>query len=226
MGQLAPFVEHWGYAAIFVVVVLGNLGLPVPEETILWLAGYLTWRGDLKLWPVLIVGIASASVGDNSAYWLGRSLGGAAVRRYGARLGLSPARLDASERFMMKHGALAVFVARFLPGFRFAAGPVAGITRMSAPVFFIANVLGACCYVPIVVGVGYAIGRGVGPRLESARTALLGVEHVVLVAAILVTVSALIIRARRVRRRPLEGADAPVRGCAQSTRVREPDRGR
>jgi membrane protein DedA with SNARE-associated domain len=141
--------------------VLGNVGLPVPEETILTLAGFLVRRGDLNLWPVLIVGIVSASVGDNLAYWLGRSLGSAALYRYGTRSRVSPARLEAAQRFVVKHGALAVFVARFVPGLRFAAGPVAGLTGIPAPVFFIANVLGASCYVPAVVGVGYAIGRGI-----------------------------------------------------------------
>jgi len=205
MSGLALFVEHWGYAAIFAVVVLGNVGLPVPEETVLSLAGYLVWRGDLRLWLVLIVGIVSASVGDNIGYWLGRSLGGAALRRYGTRLWLSPAKLEASQRLVLKYGAVAVFVARFLPGLRFAAGPVAGITGIPAPVFFITNVLGACLYVPVVVGIGYAIGRGVGPRLEQARTTVVAVEHVVLTAAILLTVCALLIRARR-QRRAIPGA--------------------
>ena len=202
MGPLALLVEHWGYAAIFMVVVLGNVGLPVPEESILTLAGYLVWRGELRLWLVLLIGIASASVGDNLAYWLGRSLGGAAVRRYGARLGLSPARQETAQRFVLKYGPWAVFAARFLPGLRFAAGPVAGISGMRAPVFFIANVLGAGCYVPIVVGVGYAIGRGVGPRLEHARTAAVAVEDVVLAAAIVWTLGGLVMRVRRHRKVP------------------------
>lgn len=202
IGGLALFVEHWGYAAVFAVVVLGNVGLPVPEETILTLAGYLVWRGDLRLWLVLVVGIASASVGDNVGYWLGRRLGSAGVRRYGTRLWLSPARLEASHRFVLKHGALAVFVARFLPGLRFAAGPVAGISGLPAPVFFIANVLGACLYVPVVVGVGYAIGRGVGPRLEQALASAAAVEHVVLAVAILGALCALAMRAHRLRSAP------------------------
>lgn len=205
MSGLAIFVEHWGYAAIFAVVVLGNVGLPVPEETILTLAGYLVWRGELRFWLVLIVGIVSASAGDNLGYWLGRRLGSPAVRRYGTRVWLSAARLEATERFVLKYGALAVVVARFLPGFRFAAGPVAGITGLPGPVFFMANVLGACLYVPVVVGVGYAIGRGVGPRLEQARTTVVAVEHVVLAAAILVTLCALVVRARRLRRTPGPG---------------------
>lgn len=200
MSGLPLLLEHWGYAAIFAVVVLGNLGLPVPEETVLTLAGYLVWRGDLRLWLVLVVGIMSASIGDNVGYWLGRKLGGAAVRRYGTRLWVNPARLEASQRFVLKYGAVAVFVARFLPGVRFAAGPVAGITGMRAPVFFVANVLGACLYVPVVVGVGFAIGRGVGPRLEQARTTLVAVEHVVLAIVMLGTLGALVMRARRLRK--------------------------
>ena len=208
MSALEPFVEHWGYAAIFAVLVLGNVGLPVPEEAVLTLSGYLVWRGDLELGLVLIVGIVSASTGDNLGYWLGRRLGGPALRRYGRRLWLTPAKLDASQRFVQRYGALAVFVARFLPGLRFAAGPVAGITGMSASVFFTANVLGACLYVPIVVGIGYAVGDRAGFRLEQASTTLLGVEHVVLAAVVVVTVLALLMRARRHAR-----ADADRRGA-------------
>jgi membrane protein DedA with SNARE-associated domain len=200
MIGLAPLLEHWGYAAIFVAVVLGNVGRPVPEETIFTLAGYLVWRGDLRLSLVLIVGIVSASVGDNLGYWLGRSLGRAALHRYGSRVWLSPAKLEAGERLAQKYGALSVFVARFVPGFRFAAGPVAGITGIPAPVFFIANVLGASLYVPTMVGIGYSIGHGAGARLEQARATGVAVEHVVLTAAILLTVCGLLIRARRQRR--------------------------
>ena len=51
MSDLHQFVGHWGYAAIFVVVVLGNVGLPVPEETILALAGYLVWSNRIANQP-------------------------------------------------------------------------------------------------------------------------------------------------------------------------------
>ena len=143
---------------------------------------------------MLIVGVVSASTGDNLGYWLGRRLGGPALRRYGRRIWLTSAKLDASQRFVEKYGALAVFVARFVPGLRFAAGPVAGITGLSASVFFIANVLGACLYVPVVVGIGYAVGQRAGFRLEQASSTLLRVEHVVLGAIVVVTIAALLIR--------------------------------
>jgi membrane protein DedA with SNARE-associated domain len=200
MGYLTLFVQHWGYAAVFVIVVLGSVGLPVPEETILTLAGYLVWRGELSLPLVVVVGVVSASLGDNLGYWLGRCFGGDALRRYRRRLWLAPATLEASQRFVVRHGAPAVFAARFVPGLRFAAGPVAGISGVPASSFFIANILGASCYVPIVVGVGYAIGRGAGTRLEHARAAGLAIEHIVLAAALIGTIGALLLRARRPKR--------------------------
>jgi membrane protein DedA with SNARE-associated domain len=200
MGPLALFLEHWGYGAVFLIVVLGSVGLPLPEETILTLAGYLVWRGDLRLVPVLIVGVVSASVGDNIGFWLGRRFGGAALRRFATRAWVAPARLDASQRFVRKHGAAAIFFARFVPGLRFAAGPVSGISGVSAPVFFVANVLGASCYVPLVVGVGYALGRGMGRlRLERLRWAVT-IEHIALGAVLVGTLYALLMRARRAHR--------------------------
>ena len=200
MEPLTLFVQHWGYAAIFAVVVLGNLGLPVPEETILTLAGYLVWRGDLRLGPVLIVAIASASLGDNGCTgWAEASV---AARDPPTRtpLVVDPARLEAGQRFVAKYGALAVFLARFLPGLRFAVGPVAGIAGIPAPVFFIANVLGACCYVPAVVGVGYAIGRRAGPGLAHVRTTVAAIELAVAATAIIGALWAVGIRAKRSRK--------------------------
>ena len=38
----AELLAHWGYFAIFVAVILGNIGFPVPEETILALGGYMS----------------------------------------------------------------------------------------------------------------------------------------------------------------------------------------
>ena len=72
MPDIGPLLGDWGYLAIFLIVVLGNVGLPVPEETTLILAGYLVWRGELRFPIVLAVGITSAVGGDSLGYWIGR----------------------------------------------------------------------------------------------------------------------------------------------------------
>ena len=202
MPDLHELIGHWGYLAIFLVVVLGNMGLPVPEETILALAGYLVWRGQLQLPLVLAVGVVSAAAGDSLGYWLGRRYGREAIERYGHWILLTPARLEAMWRFVGRYGPLGVFAARFLAGLRFLAGPLAGAAGLRFLPFVVANVLGAAVYVPLAVGAGYAVGYGLGPYVERLRRVVGEVEHVILLAAILGTLALLgwrVLRARRAR---------------------------
>jgi membrane protein DedA with SNARE-associated domain len=193
-------LQHWGYFAIFAVVILGNMGLPVPEETILILAGYLVWDGHLQLPIVLAVGILSAVVGDNLGYWMGREFGRRAIERYGHWIFVTPERLDATQQIVARYGAMAVFAARFIPGLRFLAGPVAGVTGLGPAPFLVANVLGASLYVPGAVAAGYAIGYGLGDYLTRAERTIGQVEHVVLIMVVCVTLVLLAWRALRAAR--------------------------
>ncbi len=63
MPNINQLITDWGTAGIFLVVILGNIGLPVPEATVLAIAGYLVWSGRLQLLPVLIVSLVSAVPG-------------------------------------------------------------------------------------------------------------------------------------------------------------------
>lgn len=202
MPDLGQLIGHWGYPAIFLFVILGNLGLPVPEESILVLAGYLVWQGDLRLPLVLAVGIVSAVAGDNLGYWIGRRYGQEAIERYGHRVLLTPERLGTARRFVTRYGAFGVFAARFIAGLRFMAGPLAGATGLRPLAFVAANVLGAILYVPSMVGAGYAIGMGLSDYVKRFERAAGKFEHVVLIAAILLTLALLGGRAMRAGRPP------------------------
>jgi membrane protein DedA with SNARE-associated domain len=199
MPDLTPFIAQWGYAAIFVIVILGNAGLPVPEETVLTVSGYLIWHGQLKPLPALLTAIASAVLGDNMAYWIGRRYGRLALTRF---LKIGPERIERMQQLVLRYGMLAVFVARFVAGLRFMAGPLAGSTGLSPLRFFIANLLGAMIYVPFAVGVGYAVGYGLGDRIERLRRFTGGAEHVLLAAIAVAAIGIWLWRARRARAYP------------------------
>jgi membrane protein DedA with SNARE-associated domain len=187
MPDFGQLVGHWGYPAIFLFVILGNLGLPVPEESILVLAGYLTWRRELRLPLVIIVGVLSAVSGDNLGYWIGRRYGQEAIERYGRRVFLTPARIEATRRFVTCYRSFGVFAARFVAGLRFMAGPLAGSTGLSPPAFVAANALGAMIYIPAMVAMGYAVGYGLGDYVRWLERFLGRVERIVLAGAILCT---------------------------------------
>lgn len=197
MPDLSELLRHWGYLGIFVVVLLGNVGFPVPEESVLVLAGYLVHEGKLRLTITLAVGVLSAAAGDNVGYWIGRRLGRPAIERYGARVGITHERMATMARFIARYGALGVLIARFFPGVRVMAGPLAGAAGLHAPRFVIANLLGALLYVPYAVGIGYALAYGLGPWLRRAEHVIGKIEHAVL---LLIAVLALLALARRLLR--------------------------
>lgn len=162
MPDVGALLRHWGYAAIFAFVILGNMGMPVPEESILILSGYLVWKGELQLPLVLAVGTVSAIAGDNLGYWIGRRYGQEAIGRYGQWVRLTSTRIEATRRFVARYGAFAVFAARFIAGLRVLAGPLAGCSGLRPLVFVTANALGAMAYVPTMVALGFSIGYGLG----------------------------------------------------------------
>ncbi len=178
--------QHLGYAAILVVVLLGNAGVPAPEESVLILGGYLAWQGRLDLLLVILVGIFSASLGDNLGFWAGRRYGQRAI----ARLPLPQARLAQARTLITRYGARAVFVSRFVAGFRTVAGPLAGAGGLPPLRFFTANLLGAVCYVPWPVLAGYGAGYGLGDWFEKLREKFGLKEDLVLFAAIVVVAGA------------------------------------
>jgi membrane protein DedA with SNARE-associated domain len=145
----------------------------------------MVWQGELRLPLVLAIGILSAVVGDNIGYWIGRRYGQGTIERYARWVLGNSGRVESMEGFVACYGPLGVFVARFLPGLRFMAGPLAGATGLRPFPFFVANVLGAVLYVPLGVGLGYAVGYGLGEYVARIERVVGEIERLVLVGAIL-----------------------------------------
>lgn len=200
MPDVAGLLARWGYGTIFVAVVLGNVGLPIPEETVLALGGYLAQRGELRLGLVLALGFVSAVAGDGLGYWLGRRYGRAAIERYGRWVFVTPARLEKVSSFVSRYGAWAVFGSRFVAGLRFLAGPLAGATGLPPLTFVTANALGALLYVPYAVGIGYAVGYGFGDGIERVMGRMERIGFSAIVVLTLGVVAVRILRGRRATR--------------------------
>jgi membrane protein DedA with SNARE-associated domain len=202
--DLTQLIGHWGYSAIFLIIILGSIGIPVPEESIMLLAGLLVWEKKLKFLVVLLIGVLSTVSGDNLGYWAGRRYGRATIERYGQKLLINSERLDVMQNFVNRHGQVAVFLARFIPGLRFLAGPLTGIAGMPFRRFFIANIAGAAVYVPLTVAFGYAFGLGFGQYIPWLEGYLTKAEHIVIAAITITAVASFTWRAfklKRLRRR-------------------------
>ena len=155
LAWMAPYVGRWGYLLVAVTVMLGNLGAPVPEETILLVGGYFAAKGLLDLRALIPIAILSATGGDSLGFWLGRRAGRRLLLHYGASLGITHRRLVRTERYFERYGPWVVFVARFIAGLRFMAGPLGGAFGMRFTRFLPYNLAGAVVYCSAMIYIAY-----------------------------------------------------------------------
>jgi membrane protein DedA with SNARE-associated domain len=156
--NIAQVLETWGYVGIFLCVFVGNLGVPVPEESVVLAAGFLAGRDVLSLKAVMAVAFASAVVGDNFGYILGRTGGRQILMRAANSSGWLRWQYTRFKAFFDAHGNKTIFLARFVAGLRFIAGPMAGALRMPFWRFFGWNISGAAVWCASVAYLGFLLG--------------------------------------------------------------------
>ncbi len=140
------------------VIGLESLGLPSPGETALVLAAVLASQGKLQIWLVIVIGVASAIVGDNIGYLLGRRLGREVLVARGPFREHRVKAIAAGDRFFERHGSRAVLLGRWVALVRVAVAWLAGINGMPFRKFLFWNVLGAITWGPTVGLAGYFAG--------------------------------------------------------------------
>jgi membrane protein DedA with SNARE-associated domain len=135
-----------------------SLGIPMPEETVLLAAGFLAGRDILDLKTLYVVAIASAVTGDCTGYLFGRTGGSRVLAWLGRTFPFIRPGQERLETFFKTHGSKAVFMARFITGVRFMAGPMAGAAGMGFWRFLGWNLLGAIIWCTLIVTIGYLVG--------------------------------------------------------------------
>ncbi len=156
---LSHLFSHYGYAVIFVGVLLENAGVPAPGHTVTVAGGVLAQQGVLSLPLVVAMALTAAIAGDNAGFWLGRRSGRRLVERHGRVLHLTPARIAWIDDFYRRHGARTVVIARFVTGLQSVAALFAGMSRMPWPRFLLYSVLGATTWSLVYSLAGYLFGQ-------------------------------------------------------------------
>jgi membrane protein DedA with SNARE-associated domain len=141
------------------IIGLESMGIPSPGETALVLAAVLASQGKLQIWLVILIGVSSAIVGDNLGYALGRRLGRDVLESAGPFHDFRLELIASGDAFFAKHGAKAVFLARWIALVRFAAAWLAGINQMRFRDFFFWNALGGISWGVTYGLVGYFAGK-------------------------------------------------------------------
>jgi membrane protein DedA with SNARE-associated domain len=187
------------------IIGLESMGVPSPGETALVLAAVLASQGKLQIELVILIGVASAIVGDNLGYLLGRHFGRDVLGGPGPFRQRRVEVIAAGDRFFERHGPKAVFFARWIALVRFAAAWLAGINRMQFRQFFFWNALGGISW-----GITYGlVGYFAGSAAANAITKFGIYAVVALIVLIVVGFAVFKLRESRAKARDAPAPDAP-----------------
>ncbi len=148
----------WFYVLVFAVILLGAVFIitPVPENSLLFLAGAMAVSNQVSLLWVLVASIAGAYVGYDLNYWSGRLLNLAVCRRFCPHI-LHAKNMEKTRALMERFGPLSVVISRFIPAVNLPPF-FAGLDSMNYRWYMVANILGAVLWCGVTVLLGYFIG--------------------------------------------------------------------
>lgn len=152
VGQL---IERFTYVAIFGVLLLCGMGLPLPEEIPVLTAGVLANSGHLRPGWALGTCLFGIMAGDSFIYYLGRRWGPRVLEHRLARKLLNTDRQQKIMKYFDRYGARIIFVARFLPGIRAPLFMTVGMMRVPYWLFFAMNGSAALLSIPLCFWIGY-----------------------------------------------------------------------
>jgi len=156
-------INSFGYAGIFVLMLVESLFPPIPSELIIPFAGFSAANGTLDLWLVLLSATVGAVVGMLPWYFVGRIFGLGRVRaladRYGRWATLNAGEVDTATSWFHRFGPVIVLVGRLIPLIRTLISIPAGLARMPLWRFVLFSTIGALTWNSILVGAGFLLAE-------------------------------------------------------------------
>ena len=153
---------HYGLALLFLLVAVESAGVPLPGETALIVAAFLSRPGQehhFSIVAVIAVAATAAIVGDNLGYALGRFGGRTLLERWPPAARYADTTLPPAEAFFQRHGGKAVFLGRFVALMRITAAWLAGVSHMKWWHFFAYNAAGGIVWATGVGLLAYYVGK-------------------------------------------------------------------
>jgi membrane protein DedA with SNARE-associated domain len=162
LSHITAFVSrhpHYAAWAVFLLAfseAIPIIGTVVPGSSLIVAVSALAIEANISPWLLLVGAIVGAIVGDGASFWLGQRCHRGILQRW--PLNRFPKLIARSEAFFNRYGGASVFLARFTAVVRAFVPLIAGIVRMPARQFYVANVLSALVWAPAHVFPGVVFG--------------------------------------------------------------------
>ncbi len=154
---------HWllqyGCIALFLMLALGIIALPIPEDTLMLFTGVLIYKGLLPPLLAIVSACFGSMCGITVSYLLGRFAGDVVIKKYGGTIGLTEIRMAKMHWWFERFGRWILFIGYFIAGLRHFTGVFAGMTAMEYKHFSLYAYAGAICWVCSLIGIGFFFGE-------------------------------------------------------------------
>lgn len=197
MAILQELLTRFTYLGILAALLLGSLGVPIPEEVPIVAAGILSHEGVARWWLALPVCLLGALSGDMVLYWTGRRWGACVLGWRAVSWVLTPPRAQRLTAAYREHAVKTVAMARHVAGLRAAAFLTAGIAHVPFWKFILADAGAALVSVPLAFGLAYFFTDRIGAVLADVHR----VERWLALAALIALAGGLIVYVVRWNRR-------------------------
>lgn len=160
MEHIDLFLAHYGYIAIFALLMLGIVGPLIPDETILVLSGIAVHRGELQPAATVVTAFAGSLCGITVSYVLGRTGAIYALKRFAPLNRWIGRHLPEVEKWFQRYGKWTLFFGYFVAGIRHFTALTAGIGKVRIRTFMLYAYPGGFLWVICFVSIGYYLGAG------------------------------------------------------------------
>ena len=155
-------MEQFGYAGVFVLIMLENVFPPIPSEVILTFGGFMTTASSLTKIGVIAAATAGSVAGAVILYGIGLLLDverlEKIVDRWGRVLRLTRDDVHKADAWFDKYGPWTVFFCRLVPLIRSLISLPAGMSNMNFLLFLLLTTLGSLIWNTVLVSLGAAVG--------------------------------------------------------------------
>lgn len=148
-------IHHFSYIGAGFLMALESMVAPIPSEAVMPPVGILVKRGDFVLWLAILATSIGSITGSLISYYMGYFGGRPLVLKVGKYLFLDHEHLDWTEEWFTRHGAITIFIGRFIPVVRHLISIPAGLGKMPIGPFILYTITGATIWNSILLFVGY-----------------------------------------------------------------------
>lgn len=153
------YISDYGPLSLLILLAIGFVGIPLPEQTLLTFTGFLVAQGSINYFIAVLSASAGMILGITISFFIGHYLGIPFLENYGYLLGLNKHRLTKAENWYNKYGKLILTFGFFIPGLRHFISYFAGISKWSYATFALYAIPGALLWTTFFISIGAILGE-------------------------------------------------------------------